>query len=443
MPLSAGAAEVKITPPVGFPLAGYGSREKGSESIDDELYAKALVLGDGDTRIAIVTTDLISVPKRLVAKIRQEVREHCGIPESQVMVCASHTHFGPTLAKVSHLTEEAQKGFDADYVEGLVGLIAGVVRSADANRREARLSYGVGSAKGLNFNRRTKRPDGKVEMSFRPPVGEEAEGLTIGPTDPDVSVLRAEGLDGSCVATVASFSSHPVCGVDRLYAISADYPGYVMKVVETATGGPCLFARGCAGNLVPAEREGTARKRIGAAVGAEAVKVSQELRPCSDAPLQVLTERVELPLRPLPTLEEAREQIVECERRLAEWQDVDAPPEEIQNPRGDLVYAMHSLGLVEETKGSSTVATELQVIRIGGLTMVCLPGENFVETGLAIKQECPDTFVFDLCNDTLDYVPIAPAYEEGGYEPVWTRLAPGAGEKLRDAALGAVKKLRD
>jgi neutral ceramidase len=55
--LKGGCARVNITPPLGIPLTG--SRGEPSDHILDDLYAKALVLDDGCTTVAIVSADLL------------------------------------------------------------------------------------------------------------------------------------------------------------------------------------------------------------------------------------------------------------------------------------------------------------------------------------------------------------------------------------------------
>jgi neutral ceramidase len=91
--LRGGSAKVDITPPVGAWLSGYGSRNKPSEGILDLLYAKALVLDDGQNKIAIVSADLLWVPLKMTNEIRQQVQEKLGIPQQNVMICGTHTHF--------------------------------------------------------------------------------------------------------------------------------------------------------------------------------------------------------------------------------------------------------------------------------------------------------------------------------------------------------------
>lgn len=77
------------------------------------------------------------------------------------------------------------------------------------------------------------------------------------------------------------------------------------------------------------------------------------------------------------------------------------------------------------------------------VAIVCLPGEVFVELGLAIKQASPfrTTIIIELSNavETI-YVPHRAAYAGGSYEVTNSALEPGGGEMLVEAAL---KLLRD
>jgi hypothetical protein len=74
---------------------------------------------------------------------------------------------------------------------------------------------------------------------------------------------------------------------------------------------------------------------------------------------------------------------------------------------------------------------------------VSLPGEIFVELGLAIKQDSPfrHTIVAELANGSVGYVPARRAYAQGNYEVVSTRCGLGSGELLVDAAVRLLKEL--
>jgi neutral ceramidase len=80
---------------------------------------------------------------------------------------------------------------------------------------------------------------------------------------------------------------------------------------------------------------------------------------------------------------------------------------------------------------------EVQVISLGKeVAWVGLPGEIFVELGIALKKRSPfpRTFIAELANENIGYVPDRRSFAEGNYEPESARCAPGSGEKLMDAA---------
>ena len=71
--LKAGMAKIVITPPVGTQLAGYAGRTAPSTGVIDNLYAKAMVLGDGEERLALVVCDIIGLGIDMVSEIRDTI----------------------------------------------------------------------------------------------------------------------------------------------------------------------------------------------------------------------------------------------------------------------------------------------------------------------------------------------------------------------------------
>jgi hypothetical protein len=93
-----------------------------------------------------------------------------------------------------------------------------------------------------------------------------------------------------------------------------------------------------------------------------------------------------------------------------------------------------------------TLPMEVQAFRLGEeLAIVGLPGEIFVELGLAIKKASPfkTTLVIELCNDAPGYVPTQLAFAEGSYETVNSRVHAGGGELLVEAAVKVLTELRE
>jgi hypothetical protein len=428
--LRAGCSKVNITPPLGIRLIGsYG---KPSDDVLDELYAKALVLNDGHTTIAIVSADLLYTPlEEITNPIRDIIEEKIGIPEQNVLICATHTHSGPEVFARSKVPSKGRiqaSEIDQFYLQTLIKKMAGSVLIAYKNMQEVKIGAAKGQIPEIVYNRRPRNNDGSVKMAFTLPpevtatkkIETDAEGnvkvtftlpdeeaeLDFGPIDPEVCVLRVEDMDGGIVGSLVNFGCHPVCIYPYLSTtISADYPAYTTQVVEQIEGGICLFALAPAGNIVPIQRGVRPRKQIGKALGGEALRRLQFVTTSGEATLKALKKEIRFPTKKTPSSDKAKD--------------------------------------VNKTTGYIT--TEIQVLRLGDIYLLGLPGEILVEVGLEIKKRAgvEKLFVISLSNDTIGYVCHSQAYEEGGYESVsGTNLAKGAGEIMIKQALDLINQAK-
>ena len=375
----AGAAKVDITPPLGGKMAGYAGRDDGSDAVGDPLHAKALVVTDGTTKAAVVANDLLGMPSWQIARVREKVAAATDIPPAHVMVCCSHTHFGPSV----------EEGSSEAYVEVLCEKLATAVAMANAALRPARMGHGAGSVDYISFNRHTLLPDGKAQTNYRMPA--DTSQLTFGPIDPTVRVMRVDGAHGDALASFINFACHPVTSTDRMLTLSADYPGHAMNVLESEEGGVCLFGLGCAGNIVPIRREGAYPRMIGQTLGGEALKT---------------------------------------------WQWIETSDE------GQTIRSA-SQQLVLPLKEGGSEAIEVSALAVGDAVFLGLPGEIFVEIGLDIAAIAGGDCVFALTmgNGYVGYIATRIAYEQGGYESGASRFAPGCGEALTDAAVAVISQL--
>ena len=429
--LKGGCARVNITPPVGVWLSGYGGRDKPSDDIADELYARALVLDDGSNAVAIISVDLLWVPLELTNKVREIVKKKVGIPERNVLISATHTHFGPKIyTKTKIGPEVADNTVDDAYVQTLVKKMSDSVFIARKNMQQVKIGAVRGRLPEIVYNRRTRTPDGSVKMSFTLPpeviatkkVQHGADGsvavtfslppeqpaLTFGPIDPHAWVVRVENADGQIIGSIVNFACHAVSGstfADWFYSISADFPGETVRVVEQIEGGTCLFVPGTSGNIVPLERGKDARFRIGRAIAGEAVRKLQFVSTSDKVGLDAMKAEVKFPLK----------------KSLS--------PDRI----------------MDTDEGKTHLVTEIQVLRLGDVYILGLPGEVLVEVGLEIKRKAglENLIIIALSNDSIGYVCHSRAYDEGGYESgSGTNLAKGAGEIMIRHALSLLERIK-
>lgn len=440
--LRAGASRVNITPFLGGPMAGYGARDRGSESIHDELHAKALVLDDGSTSVALITTDLIGIDREFAERVRGLVEERVGIPPDGVWMCGSHTHFGPAVSTRRKDGDDAD-AFDRSYAEVLAAKLSTAVQLAHNRLRPARLGAGGALAEGISYNRRLIRHDGKVEMSLTLPP--PYEGLKFGPVDTEAGLLKIEGDDdGESIASLVNFACHPVSSTDRMYEFTADYPGYAMDLIESVEGGICLFALGCAGNIVPIQRQGRSKRQVGLSLGGCALNALQWIRTTGQVRIRAARKSIELPLRRFPAPARMERQIAEAEAALAAAHERKAPSREITERREALGLAGSLPQWAERFDRRKTRTTEIQVFWLGDVPLIGLPGEVFVELGLRIKKalDADPVLVVSLSNDSAGYIPVRRAYREGGYESRVSPYAPGCGEHLVKEALALAESIR-
>ena len=362
--------------------------------------------------------------------IRKIIKDKIGIPERNVFICATHTHSGPEVFTRSKLRSEKEvpaSEIDQFYLQTLIRKTASSVMLAYKNLREVKIGAAKGQIPEILYNRRPKLADGSVKMAFTlgPEVtvtkkietdaegnvkvtftlpDEEAE-LDFGPIDPEVCVLRVEDMDGGIVGSLVNFGCHPVCIYPYLSTtISADYPAYTTKVVEQMEGGICLFALGLAGNTVPIQRGVKPREQIGKALGGEALRRLQLVPTAGDVTLKALKKEIRFPVKTASSSDKSKD--------------------------GDK---------------TNYITTEIQILRLGDIYILGLPGEILVEVGLEIKRRAgvEKLFVVSVSNDSIGYVCHSQAYEEGGYEPVsGTNLAKGAGEIMIKQALELINQAK-
>ncbi|NIP27254.1 MAG: hypothetical protein GWN67_11320 [Phycisphaerae bacterium] len=428
--LKGGCAKVNITPPLGIELIG--SKGKPSDDILDELYSKALVLNNENTTIAIVSVDLLYTPlEEITNPVRRIIKEKTGIREQNVLICATHTHSGPevfTRSKHGPDKEVPISKIDQIYLQILIKKIADTVLIAHRNMQEVRIGGAKGQIPEIVYNRRPRTGDGLVKMAFTLPpeviatqkvkrgpddsvrvtfdYTHEDEKVDFGPIDPDVCVLRVEDVNGGIVGSLVNFGCHPVCIYPYLNtSISADYPAYATGVVEKVEGGICLFALGLAGNIVPVRRGVKPRQQIGKALGAEALKRLQLITTTGSVTLKALKKEIKFQTK----------------------------------------KALSPNGKTNDNKTIDYITTEIQVLRLGDIYILGLPGEILVEVGLDIKRKTglENLFITTVSNDTIGYVCHSRAYEEEGYESgSGTNLAKGAGEIMTEKAVELINQIR-
>jgi Neutral/alkaline non-lysosomal ceramidase, N-terminal len=294
--LEAGLAKVEITPSLFGPMYGYANRKCGpANGTHDPLFARALVLAAGESRLAIVTLDLGSI---VSGNLERDVHEKLGIPV--LLLAASHTHSGPSFLpsrdKAPGITPLSFE--PSAYQVELEKKVFGAVQQAASSMFPARLGIGHGSLQ-LGYNRLVLRDDGRARALF-----DNLERVPYGPLDPDFTLLRVEDMNGAAKALLVHYACHAVVLGPTSCKWSADWPGAMVAKVEAAMPGTqCMFVQGGAGDINPLFEGRTGKEdadfatmqTMGELMGAQVLRSVKDIQATSPVryPIQSASEVVQ------------------------------------------------------------------------------------------------------------------------------------------------------
>lgn len=422
MPLQAGFAAADITPSPGTGKIGW-MEDLRCEEFLDPLSARIAVFDDGTARVGFVQLDTLCVRWTTVDEMRRQIESAHGFPGASVMVAATHSHAGPAVANCWPVKR------DEAYVEWLVDACVEAFGRALADMQEAEIGLNHMFEFDVGFNRRVVLRDGTVRtQSF---FGSTPEALCLeGPIDPEVAVIGVRAVGGAPLGCLVNFACHPVhhgAGSE----VSGGFPALVCRQLREAGWPVTVYLNGAYGNVVTFDYErGTRLTKEEAAerITADVLRATEDMRYDAECDLGAATTTVEVPYREI-TPEEYHGTVRGAQRF-----------------RSDEIYEGAIDALIEKTKREGTQKAEVQVLRLGDAFLASAPAEYFVELGLDIKERTHPrrALVVGGANGMLGYVPTREAYSRGGYETTLgppSRLAPGCGETIADAAVELIRKM--
>ncbi len=429
----AGFAEQIITPPLGTPLAGF-FHNRVSVRIRDDLHARAVVLSDGRTRVAIISLELICVDSDFVDKAKALIEAETGLDSDHVMITATHTHTGPEVRLVGNKVSRNEA-----WLAGLPRLIADAVRQAREHSIPVTLRAGKVATDGYVFNRLFKRRDGTEQMGR----GGDASDLLgpAGPVDPDLQTLSFVDEKGTVRGIIFNLGMHggPTIGGGDADFISADWPGEVARHLRLLYGPDVLpmYLQGSCGDTWPhpytnriLPQNGPAKAlALGRGLAGAAAYAAERAEPETLARLSVRVRHVDIPY--YTRTPELMDEVAELKRR--------------SNLTAAEAYFVKA---VEEWPFDGKICrVPLQVIRIAQLAIVAVPAQIFTQIALEMKRWSPasHTLVVELCNARVtSYVPTADQVERGAYgsRPIVSRwLSADTGRRMIDAVLVMLQEL--
>lgn len=429
-----GTAKLDITPGLGCHLVGYFG-DRIADYIHDPLFVKAISISDGEREIALITLDLIDIPRDIVAQAKDKIFANTGVAGDYIIVSCTHTHTGPSAVPALGTPE------DPEYAQSLVQKIVDVFALARSARVPAEIAYASGDVQEEVHNRRWHMKDGSVQMN---PGFENPNAVKpAGPVDPQLGLLIArDPVSKKPLALYANLALHYV-GSEQSTWVSADYFGYFAEAMQRIAGANFLvmMANGTQGNINNLDFKKPHRttrgpyhqiERVANVIAAEAWKAWNILREEDFKEEGVVDGKITYV--PFHSRKPTDEELEKARKIYADKDNVEFM---------DWIYARE---LVLLTESPMDYEVPVHALRVNDVGIAGLHGEVFVEIGLDIKARSPfqNTMVVGLANGSTGYIATDQALDEGSYE---TRLCrhvhspKGTGKLWTDTAVNDFKEL--
>lgn len=390
-------------------MAGFAARYQPAEGTHDPLRVRAIALEDDKSGqpLLLLVFDLVGLPGTLATNLRKNLAERFNIEAGRIILSATHTHHGPSVG-------DGEKIGPAElaFLDGLAEKTAAAAGQALANLEPVLLQVGQGQAQEAGRNR----------------------SRINGPTDPATGLLTVRSVaTGELLGCVINYTCHPTVLGPANLLYTADYPFYTVQVVSRTTGLPpekIIFTNGACGDINAGHspkssiynpgagnRTYEAAAQLGGNVGKAAVEALQgrliQLTPGLE--MATLNVDIEWQSQKWPTREELityrQERQVELDQATAQGDIVAATNQELLKEWAEK--------LLDKPLDAPWQPPQyrIDVVRIGELTLVTIPGELFVEYGLALKERMGNpTWILGYTNGSLGYIPTPDAYDRQDYE---------------------------
>ncbi|MHC4443740.1 MAG: hypothetical protein ACYTA5_14185 [Planctomycetota bacterium] len=366
--LKVGAAAFEIDADDGMIIGG-GIHPRWASGQEGKLRAAALVVQAGGKTVCLLSCDVLGMTRDLLDEVCRRIEDQLGIPFGNILITSTHTHHAPSTATIHGYRR------DEEFCRRVKEAIINATRQAHARAKSSggcKLYFWLGEESSVGQNSRLLLFDGTIFW-----VGNREDAIRpTGPFDPELPVLIFKRPDGSQEALVFNHSTHNI-GTLKPGKRSPGFYGLAAQEIERARGGTVLFLPGAFGSthslsLPGKERVLRIKNSIEDSLALAKLRVVNE----------VFSSKQEFIYRIRRFDEAGEDETVSgyCWKRVAK-------PESVIE-----VFRRMRQGLVIH-QGEAR-KTWLQVIRLGNIAIVGVPGEMFTSLGQLIKRRSPFRYTY-------------------------------------------------
>lgn len=437
-----------VNPDTTIPLVGYSNTsDRYSKEIGDDIKLSVTIFSDGEgTDIAIVSTDLCTMPRALGESFQMVVNTETGIPVERIYVSGNHSHSAPSI---TGSTEEEVK-----YNEKWHNLLAEASREAMADRKPAKLYTGSIETENLNFVKHYQYVDENGETKF---FGDNFGSAVYNDTtthttqvDSTMHLLKIT-REGCKDLVICNWRAHPhFTGGTTKYVLSSDYPGAFREALEKQTGCEAVYLQGACGNVnsstrLEKERRASDVRTHGALLAGYAIEGLENNM------TEIKTGQIEtMQFDYYGEINHTFDSLyIPAQTVSAVWNSTHSYDEArpYMTPYG-IRSVYHANAIVANYSRTKEVDGRLTMnaVCIGDeFAFVTFPGELFdtISVGVEEGSPYPTTMLIGYSSGHIGYLPSAYAFEYTSYETDITRFQEGTGEIVRDEYIRMLNELKE
>jgi neutral ceramidase len=212
-------------------MMGYGMLDQKTTGIHTRLYSRAFVIADprNGKRVVFVSADLCFIPQAVKQKVVARLRSVYGTiyGDQNVLLSATHTHSGPGGASHYALYNLTILGFSSENLNVIVNGIYNSIVRANGNLAEGTIKIARGDLLNASINR-------SPEAYNLNPLAERAAYSYN--TDKQMVLLKLQKTTGQEIGLIDWFAVHATSMGNKNRLISSDNKGYASYLFERAKG---------------------------------------------------------------------------------------------------------------------------------------------------------------------------------------------------------------
>lgn len=425
--LKTGFGRADITPPKYHGLGGFGNdaRRVCNNIIDRPMLTCVALADDTGALWLIYSSDTLYVHEKMVQLVRNAVHEKLDVPETNVLMVATHTHAGPSV----YAGDMNETGFYPTFIEAAVKAAG----EALGDLADSEISVGQKQVPNMTFVRHYVLDDGTfIGMGFGYP-GRTRFHTDI--SDDQLQLIRFRREDARDILLVNWQCHATTPSGENLTDLCTAFVGPLRNHLEGLSGCKVIFLQGAAGNLVPSSRieeeniiPSSDYIAYGRKLAEEAFSLLPELEAVASG--QLIGSQVNHPA----AVDHSDDPRAELAARIYDEYYKLTDPKERNHLIKDngflsVYHAMHVRG---RSRLPETIGMELNALCCGDIAFATVPFEMFNSNGRFVKENSPFkmTFMLAYCNGFNSYLPDEKAFNYECYEVTARRFPRGSAEEV-------------